>query len=150
MKTFLLLSLFFVGTAAQAAAGTSVGVVLGSPNGITARHWLNEENSIDGAAGWAITDSRFQVNGNFLWSKPGAIVIGQEDFDLFFGAGLSIRTKSGTANNEVVFGPRLPIGLAYEFANPDIEVFTQAALNVGIIPSSDLYLDANIGVRFYF
>ncbi len=142
--------LFFFSLSAQAGEGTGIGVVLGSPNGITARHWFNEENSIEGAAGWSITDSRFQVNGNYLWTKPDAIQLGEETFDLFFGGGLSMRSKSGKQDGEVVFGPRLPVGVSYEFTNPDIELFVQAALNIGIIPSSDMYLDGNLGVRFYF
>lgn len=149
MRYFLLILALF-STDAFAAGGTGVGVVLGSPNGITARHWISEQQSIDGSAGWAITKSRFQLNANYLWNMPSAIELGEENLDLFFGLGLSLRSKSGTADNEVVFGPRLPVGLAYEFTNPDIELFTQAALNVGLVPSSHLYFDANVGVRFYF
>jgi hypothetical protein len=147
---YLLLAAFLFTGSAYANDGTSLGLVLGNPNGISARHWLSEEHSIEGAAGWAVSRSRFQVNGNFLWNQPGAVSIGDQAFDLFYGAGVSLRTKSGSANNEVVFGPRVPIGLSHDFANPDIEVFAEAALNIGIIPSSDLYLDANLGVRFYF
>ena len=146
----LMLVLALISTPAFAAGGTGVGVVLGSPNGVTARHWMNEQQSIEGAAGWSLIDSHFQLNANYLWNQAGAVTIGDENFDLFFGIGASLRTKAGTANNEVVFGPRLPVGLAYEFANPDIELFTQAALNVGLVPSSDVYVDLNIGVRFYF
>ena len=151
MARFLILALGLILAApAHAGTGTGVGVLLGSPNGITARHWLDENNSIEGAAGWSLTDSRFQVNANYLMSHPDLVQIGEEAFDLSYGIGLSLRTKSGKQNGEVVFGPRLPLGLGYEFTDPNIELFTQVALNVGLIPSSDLYLDANIGVRFYF
>lgn len=146
---FILLS-FLLSVPAFAAGGTGIGVVLGSPNGVTARHWVNEQQSIDGAAGWSLIDSHVQVNANYLWNLPAAFIIGEENFDFFFGIGASLRSKSGTANNELVFGPRLPAGVAYEFANPDIELFTQAALNLGLVPSSDLYFDLNVGVRFYF
>ncbi|MGE3262124.1 MAG: hypothetical protein AB7K68_10120 [Bacteriovoracia bacterium] len=150
MRFLLVAMTVFFSVQAFAGGGTGVGVVLGSPNGVTARHWIDDQQSIEGSAGWAITKSRFQLNTNYLWNQPGMVLIGDEKIDLFFGLGLSLRSKSGTADNEVVFGPRLPVGLAYEFANPDIELFTQAAVNVGLIPSSDIYFDANIGVRFYF
>lgn len=139
--------LLFVGTA-NAAVGTGVGVMVGSPNGITARHWINENNSIDAAAGWSLSKSRFQVNGNYLFSHPDLIQLGDETFDLFYGLGLSLRTKSGKQNGEVVFGPRIPLGASYELTDPDMELFSQIAFNIGLIPSSDLYLDVNIGVRF--
>jgi hypothetical protein len=135
---------------AQAAEGTGVGVVLGSPNGLTARHWVTERQSLEGSLGWSISRSRFQVNANYLWSHPGLLEVGGESFDLFYGAGLSIRTKSGRQDGEVVFGPRIPVGASYGFTDPNIELFGQLALNLGIIPASDLYADVNLGIRFYF
>ena len=149
-RKIIVVALALVSGSALASEGTSVGVMLGTPNGITARHWISEDQSVDAGAGWSLSKSRFQLHSDFLWNKPGLIEIGQEKFDLYFGGGLSLRTRSGSADNEVVFGPRLPIGAAYEFTQPDIELFTQLALNVGIVPSSDIYLDANVGIRFFF
>lgn len=152
MRSFLLLALMLLTPSAFAApaGGTGVGVVVGSPNGFTARHWLDDQASVEGAVGWSITDSRFQVNVNYLFNRAQLIPIGEEALDLFFGAGLSLRTKSGKQDGEVIFGPRLPVGVAFEFVDPNLELFAQAALNVGIIPSSDVYVDGNLGVRFYF
>jgi hypothetical protein len=152
LQALIALSLALVSAPAfaQAPGATGVGVVVGSPNGLTARHWIDGENSIEGSLGWAITDSRFQVNVNYLFNRANLIPIGDEALDLFFGGGLSLRTKSGKQNGEVVFGPRIPVGVAYTFADPNLELFAQAALNIGIIPSADVYADANLGVRFYF
>lgn len=135
---------------AQPPGMTGVGVVVGSPNGLTGRHWIDADSSIEGSLGWAITDSRFQVNVNYLYNRAALIPIGDESLDLFFGGGLSLRTKSGKQDGEVVFGPRIPVGVAYTFAEPNLELFAQGALNIGIIPSSDIYADVNIGARFYF
>ena len=151
MRKILLMLAMFVGSgSAFAGAGTGVGVVVGSPNGFTVRHWMDEGNSFEGSAGWSISGSRFQVNANYLYTISDAFKIQEASFDVFFGGGLSFRTKSGRQNGEVVFGPRLPVGVSYEFTDPNIEVFVQGALNVGVIPSSDVYADANLGVRFYF
>jgi hypothetical protein len=150
MARYLLIFLFTCfSVSAQAGEGTGVGVILGSPNGVTARHWFSEMNSVEGSAGWSLIDPHFQVNANYLWTQPESFEIGEQLFDTFFGIGLSLRTKSGNQNGEVVFGPRLPVGASYEFTDPNVEVFTQVAINVGLIPSSDIYFDANIGVRFY-
>lgn len=143
--------LLFVPSLALAREGTGVGVILGSPNGLSVRQWLAPERSIDGAAGWALgKDSRFQVHASYLWSRNDAIRIGDYDFDAFFGAGAVVRTKSGKNENEVVFGPRIPGGVSFYFENPVIEVFAQLALNVGLIPNSDVFLDGGIGARLYF
>lgn len=149
---FLALLFFFFPLLVQASDGnTGIGVILGTPYGVTARHWFDKDKSVDASLGWSMNSpSKFHVYSDYLWSKEAAIKIGEADFDGFFGAGLSVRTKSGNADGEVVFGPRVPVGMSYEFANPDIEVFVQAAMNLGLIPSADIYFDAGIGARFYF
>jgi hypothetical protein len=129
--------------------GTGLGLTIGSPMGVTARHWLSADTSLEAGAGWSLSNSRFQVNGSYLWNRAGLFQVGEEPIDLFFGLGLSLRTKSGTADGEVVFGPRLPVGVSFWVTDPDIEFFLQGALNVGLIPSSDLYVDAGVGLRFY-
>lgn len=70
---------------------------------------------------------------------PDAIQLGEILLDPFFGLGLSLRSKSGKNNNEAVFGPRLPVGVAYEFTDPNVEAFAQGAINIGLIPSLDLF-----------
>ena len=148
-KLFLALALLVVSPLAHAQEGTGIGVVLGSPNGLTARHWIESDRSIEGALGWAITEGRFQVNVNYLFHQPEVLAVGDGALDLFYGAGVSLRTRSGAQNGEVVFGPRLPVGLSYYFKDPKIELFGQVALNLGLIPSSNVYVDGNVGVRFY-
>jgi len=148
-KAIILLSLLFP-ILSQAAGETGLGVILGTPNGITAKHWISENAALDANLGWSISGSKFQLNANYIFVKPEAFEISEELFDFFFGAGLSLRTKSGKQDGEVVLGPRLPLGVSYQFAKPDMELFLQAALNVGIVPSSDIYADANLGVRFFF
>lgn len=130
--------------------GTGIGLTLGNPNGITARSWFTEDSSVDFGAGWSITDSKkFQVHGSYLWNRPHAFELNEEKFDFFFGGGFGLRTNSGNNENQVVFGPRLPVGVSYLFADPDLELFAQAAITVGVIPSSDVYFDLHLGARFY-
>ncbi len=150
-KLFLLLTIFLSSYSAHAVEGTGIGVMLGSPSGVTARTGFDKQNSISYGAGWNIIDNkRFQVHADYLWTKPSFVNINETFFDLYFGLGLGVRTNSGRADGELVFGPRLPVGVSYEFTDPNLELFLQTALNVGLIPSSDIYFDAAIGARFYF
>lgn len=149
MKFFIALFLFF-SAPAFAAPSTGLGLTLGSPNGVTGRTWLTEENSLDYGAGWGLLESsKFEVYSDYLWNRSNLFEINGEKFDVFFGGGLSIRTHSGNGENEVVFGPRLPVGFSYEFTNPDLELFALFALNVGVIPHSNVFVDAHVGARFY-
>ncbi len=149
--SLLLVLLIFSLPRAEAEVGdTGIGLTLGSPNGVTGRTWISKENSIDYGAGWSLMDSsRFELYSDYLWANSGRFELNGEKFDLFFGGGLSLRSHSGKNNSELVFGPRLPVGVSYEFSHPDLEVFALLALNVGVIPSSDVYLDLHLGVRFY-
>ena len=46
---------------------TGVGLTLGSPNGLTGRTWVTEENSFDYGFGWGGFSSRkFQVYTDYL------------------------------------------------------------------------------------
>ncbi|MCO5142244.1 MAG: hypothetical protein M9962_04040 [Oligoflexia bacterium] len=146
-----LLSLFFLlPIKSYADLPLGAGVLLGSPTGATARYWLNDEHSIDMAAGWTVFGaSKFHLHADFLFSRNGMLEVKGEPFDLYFGAGLGLRSKSGRADGELVFGPRVPVGVSYEFEEPNLEVFAQGAVNLGVIPSTDFYVDAGVGVRFY-
>ena len=152
MRSFLF-ALFFAFASLPALAapeGTGIGLTLGSPNGVTGRTWLSEETSLGYGAGWGLLEgNKFQLYADYLWNRPHTFEINEEPFALFFGGGIGIRGKSGRNDGEVVFGPRLPVGVSYLFANPALELYLMAAINVGIIPSSDVYLDAHVGARFY-
>jgi len=145
-----LLCWIFTPKNASAYSNTGVGLMLGVPSGVTGRSWVSDENSIDYGAGWSIVDgNRFQVHADYLWARPHTFELNEEKFDLFFGGGVGVRTKSGSNDNEVVFGPRLPVGISYLFKNPDLELFALTALNLGLLPSFDVYFDLHVGARFY-
>ncbi len=147
---FLTLLFLFLPFSTFAAQSTGVGLTLGSPNGITGRTWVSEENSLGYGAGWGVLgDNKFQVYTDYLWNRPHTFEINGEGFDFFFGGGLGLRSKSGRNDGELVFGPRLPVGISYWFADPSLEIYMMGAVNVGVIPSSDVYLDLHLGARFY-
>ncbi|HEY8279456.1 MAG TPA: hypothetical protein VIH99_07535 [Bdellovibrionota bacterium] len=157
MKNFYLaafLTLLFLSSsgawAAASATRTGIGATIGNPLGITGRTWFNEENSFDYGLGWGISDSRrFHVYADYLWNKADAFDMNDEPFDFFFGGGLAMRTNSGRGDSETVIGPRLPVGVSYEFAKPKLELFLAGALNMGLLPSSDFWVDIHVGARFY-
>lgn len=150
-KIILIFCFTFLPMIASAAnSSTGIGVTVGSPNGFTGRTWFNHESSIDYGAGWSLSDSRqFEIYSDYLWNRAGLIEIGDRAFDLFFGGGLALRSHSGKADNDLVIGPRIPVGASYTFTNPDLELFALFALNVGMIPSSDVFVDLHVGARFY-
>jgi hypothetical protein len=151
MKIFYVLSAIFLSLPAFAASdySTSLGVTLGSPYGVTGRTWLREENSIDYGFGWDLLDSsKFEVYSDYLWNQKNRFEINSNSFDLFYGAGLELRSHTGPNNNSVDFGPRLPVGVSYYVTHPDVELFAVFAFNIGIIPHSDVFIDLALGARF--
>lgn len=147
---FVILALFPFSPALAQDRDTGIGLTLGNPVGLTGRTWLSGENSLGYGAGWAITDTnKFQVYADYLWARPHAFEVSGERLDFFFGGGLGLRSNSGKSDGELVFGPRIPVGVSYEFSDPDLEIYLLAAFNAGLIPSADIYLDLHLGARFY-
>jgi len=151
MKSFfaLLFALAFTVPAAF-GEGTGLGLTVGNPTGATGRTWIDNGRSLDYGFGWAVTDSkRFQLYGGHLWSRADAFRLNEESFDFFFGAGLAMRNRAGKSDNELSFGPRVPVGVSYLFGHPNLELFGLFAVNVGLVPATEVFLDLHLGARFY-
>lgn len=150
----ILLSLFLLFTVSAAHAegmkDTALGITVGSPLGFTGRTWVNSDNSFAYGAGWSITDTdKFEVYTDYLWNAPEVFDINGRMVDFFYGGGLVLRTNSGKYENQAVFGVRAPLGLSMEFTNPNAELFTEFALNAAFIPSTAVFMDLLVGVRFH-
>lgn len=149
-KLLLFLSALFLSVPAFATPeSTGIGLTLGSPYGVTGRTWLDKEKSIDYGVGWDLLNSdKLMVYSDYLWNRPDSFEINGEKFDVFFGGGLVLRTHSATNEDTAVFGPRVPVGVSYWLTHPDMELFAQFALDLGLVPHADVFVDLNVGVRF--
>ena len=54
------------------------------------------------------------------------------------------------SGRDVFLGARVPIGLAYIFAEDKLDVFLETVPVMNLFPSTDFDLNAAIGIRYFF
>ncbi|QDK37524.1 hypothetical protein [Bdellovibrio sp. NC01] len=154
ISTTLVLSFLAVEllTIENAHADNAIGVVLGSPTGASGRFGLNDGHSIEGAVAYAFGEwDGLEVHGTYLWDHARTFGTKEGPIEMYYGLGARlIMINSGKHDGEVAVGPRAPIGLLYNFHNPNIEVFAELSATLDIAPKTDVDLDAGIGFRVRF
>ena len=169
---FVLLGLGGIPTTASAQSGSSsqygqgdfgVGLMIGSPTGLTAKQYLAEQHALDAALGFGYGGTHFHAD--YLYEKRD--VLGERNARLgwFVGIGgqFSVERNRGSRyygrkyddyrrdRDYFHVGPRVPLGLELRFQSiPKLEFFGELALGFEIVEYPGLTLDGGIGTRFYF
>ncbi|OFZ18435.1 MAG: hypothetical protein A2Z20_04445 [Bdellovibrionales bacterium RBG_16_40_8] len=156
MKNFIIIIIlinictFSIGYAAN---NTGIGIVIGDPTGLSFKHNISARNSIDAALSWS--DSiPILLHGDYLWNRTKLFTLDNTPIDSFFGIGARLRDhekkKNAEDNDGWQLGARMPGGIRYLFNDPRVEVFTELALIMNLIPSITVDFDFGIGARFFF
>lgn len=138
-----------------------VGIVLGEPDGLTAKFWQDSAHAIDLTLAYSV--SNFVVlNSDYLWQFPDMLhgtEYGNERIFPYIGVGGSLfisnesdRTDSKffTDNGSSVgFGIRIPIGAEWLPHKTPFGVFAEVVPGIGIIPSTFGFFQIGIGARLY-
>jgi hypothetical protein len=150
IKAFAIL-LFFV--ANTYAAEFQLGVVLGTPTGISAKAKLEENRSIDATVAYSLAhDLGFEFHTDYLVENVRSFSVkGGGPLELYYGIGVRlVSIRRGNHDGDTAFGPRAPLGLIYQISNPKLELFGELALAFDISPSTNLDLEGGIGLRYRF
>lgn len=151
MKKTLIAALLLV-TGSYAHADNAVGLVLGSPTGVSARFGVDGQHSIEGALAYAFGYyDGMEIHATYLWDRARSFATKEGPIELYYGLGARLITiNSGKHDGQVAFGPRAPLGLLYNFNNPNIEVFAEVSATLDITPSTDVDLGVGLGFRVRF
>ena len=123
-----------------------LGIILGSPTGVSAKLWLTKSSAFDGAAAWSFGDKgRFQIHGDYLWHNFNLIKVEEGSFPLYYGLGFRVNF-----GDETEAGVRFPIGLEYLFPRAPFDVFVEVVPVLQIVKKTDFEIDGAIGARFFF
>ncbi len=134
-----------------------VGLVLGSPTGITAKYWLNDRNAFDAAIGFG----DLTIQADYLWHSwtvfpqpPSGRVAG------YMGLGAQIENDNEGEYrhdedyqhhyNRTSAGVRVPFGATYFFHRAPFELFLELVPLIEFTDQADFQLDAGLGGRYYF
>jgi hypothetical protein len=86
-----------------------------------------------------------------LWDRARSFSTTEGPIDLYYGLGVRmIAVNRGSQDGKIAIGPRAPLGLIYNFNDPNVEIFGELSLALDLTPKTDVDLDVGIGVRIRF
>ncbi|MFO8064101.1 MAG: hypothetical protein ACQETQ_05035 [Spirochaetota bacterium] len=142
----LLLSVLSLGGAFAETETFGLGVLLGEPTGISAKLRLDDTSALDAAAAWSfIGQGAFYFHADYLFHFNDVLHVHPGELPVYVGIGGKVLLK-----DDPRLGARIPVGLAYEFADAPLDVFFEIAPGVGIFPETDIDFGGGIGMRYYF
>lgn len=147
MKTFrLLICALFISSQALAAGDLGVGLMIGHPTGVTAKKILANGQALDAGAAWSVGgNTHFQIHSDWLFNKQDALYWNDQDpMDIYAGVGARMKFA-----NDIELGVRVPVGLAYYMHDRRLELFSELAPIVDLLPETDLELHLLLGIRYY-
>lgn len=123
--------------------GLGLGLIIGSPSGFSAKYWVGREDAMQFGIGWVALrkGQGTAVSFDYLWHSMNAIR-SSERLPLFYGLGVQIVESS--------VGVRGVGGIAWHSRKAPVDVFLQVVPVLQFNKDSGFYLDAAIGVRYYF
>ena len=130
-----------------------LGVILGSPTGISMKSVIDNKHSVDAALAYSLVeDMGLEFHADYLVDRAYSFSTNTGiPFELFYGIGGRVASiKKGKYSNDLALGPRAPIGLTYKMNDPKIEFFLELALVLDVIPETNLDLEGGVGLRFRF
>jgi hypothetical protein len=166
MRAFLVAALLPVAVAVVLAVDVPVaraeggpfglGIILGSPTGLSAKLYLNRNHAVDAAIGGALlNESGLHAHADYLW-HPFKLTE-EEAFVLpfYFGVGGRALLRGDNDQSHFHLGVRVPVGILFDFKTVPLDVFLEIAGIIDIIedePNGRKVFDINasVGVRYYF
>lgn len=154
----LLLAALALGAPPVASTGTpggpsgfGVGVVFGEPTALSFAWRAGGRTALDAAVGWSFPREWLAVHGDILYTL--AVLDAPElpgvHFPFYVGVGPRLRVDLG-GGDDTDLGVRVPLGMGIYSDGTPVEGFLEIVPGVGIIPSTKGFLDAGVGVRYYF
>ena len=146
-------------TASATDTNLGLGLVLGTPSGISARIATGNSNSINVILGYDVNqnDNRYYRNNccndrgvlymgaDYVWYNYNLIHVSQGRLPLYYGPGVNVVISDYSS-----IGIRGVVGLEYQFANAPFDLFLEIGPGVNIIPNTAVGVDAGFGGRYFF
>jgi hypothetical protein len=149
-KSLIILSIVFCAHLSQAET-FGLGAVIGDPTGVSVKIWLDQTHAIDGAFAWSLSGpNAIHVQSDYLTHNFSFFHVGKNPLNLYYGAGGRLTSYSSKNKSGLGLGARAPLGVAYQFYRPSVELFAELAAVLELIPSTDVYINLGFGGRFYF
>lgn len=154
--------------AQEAAPAFGVGLIVGSPTGLSLKYYLGDSGrAIDAAIGGAVaSDQGFDLHADYLFHP--ALLSTEDAFDLVLYLGVGgrflVHDRGSNGDDDFHIGLRGPIGVLFDFNNVPLDAFLEVApiLDLAFDDDDDtrpgdeghagigIDINAGLGVRYYF
>lgn len=131
------------------------GVILGEPTGLSAIWQRSDSHALATALAWSLPDDHLHVHADYLYTltRFRDPELQEVAFPVSMGVGARVRTGGDEGWGDdfgVSLGVRVPFNLSMMPDRVPLDVFLELVPVVGLLPATDLDLDAAVGIRFYF
>ncbi|MBN2273277.1 MAG: hypothetical protein JXR41_15530 [Bacteroidales bacterium] len=127
--------------------GTGLGIMLGEPTGISFKTWISGSSAIDAGLSWSFpAPGAFHSHIDYLWHNFNIIRMNEGKLPLYLGLG----GRARITGNDVILGARVPIGMAYIFAEDRLDVFLELVPVMNLVPGIDFDFGGAVGIRYFF
>jgi hypothetical protein len=143
---FFIFMLLTINESNSQSRGFGVGVILGSPTGLSGKYWTSSVNAFDFGLGYS-----FEKNSNLYLHSDYLFHIGRslntpERISIYYGPGIRLLFRE---DNNSRLGIRGVLGGIWMPRGTSIDVFVEIAPVMDLIPSTNFSFDGGIGVRFF-
>jgi hypothetical protein len=139
----ILMLVLYAGAQGREARKFGIGLMLGTPEGISFKYWLNGVNALTGGISLG-DESTIQLN--YLWHDFNTIRAVAGKLPIHYGFGANIHS----AGNGGTLAVRGVIGLTYILSRTPVDMFFEFAPLWKLTADSVIQLTASVGARYYF
>jgi len=126
--------------------GFGAGVFLGEPTGIALKSWTGPRTAWAAAAAWSFGhEDSLHFHFDYLMHNFNLIKTDREPLPFYYGVGIRIKD-----DRDVRIGVRIPIGINYMFKKAPLDIFLEFVPVFDVVPSTDLFFNGVVGIRFFF
>jgi hypothetical protein len=128
-----------------------LGVILGSPTGLSLEYSLGSDNSIHAALGLEGFNNRGRDDDFYVhvvWKYYLAELASTGDFTLPFYIGIG--PYIGDLGNDIDLGARAPFGIAFSFTKAPIDIFLELPILFEVIDDPRFGVGAALGFHYFF
>ena len=128
-------------------SGVGAGVVIGEPTGLCLKAWVGKHTAFDAGLALAFTgqESSLHLHADYLAHHFGILKPEKGTVALYYGLGARMKLEE-----ESRVGARVPLGLAYLFADVPLDIFLEISPILDLVPRTDVSINAGIGIRYFF
>jgi hypothetical protein len=132
-----------------------LGVIVGSPSGLSLKYILSRQSAFSAHAGWSfIGDKGIHLTGDYQYLFPMVFETAEgksiSDVTPYIAAGGRFRWKEDEETEESEFHLGLRIGGGAEYFISRFGIFLEVVPVVNLIPGTDIDLEGGLGFLFYF